>query len=202
MLSTINLKKKLLLFILIPAISLISIFDNGKKERMITKSINSIKTGQFSIYHSGHYETAWKMFLDKKILGHGPKAFRYLCSESKFRVIDQTDKNSVHSCSTHPHNTYMQLLSETGLFGFSIVFFIFIYLCYMLLKLFLSRYLLSVNLKKNYNSNIAIILGLFVYLWPISPHGNFFNNWLSILLYSQLFIFFLVNSNFLKLNKK
>ena len=56
----------------------------------------------------------------------------------------------------------------------------------------LAKYfLIKIFKKKNiYESHIVIILiGLFVYLWPISPNGNFFNNWLSILFFLQISTF-------------
>ena len=59
------------------------------------------------------------MFKDKPILGHGPKSFREKCS--------QLDYYSVRSCSTHPHNTFIQLLSETGIIGFALPFLLFSY---------------------------------------------------------------------------
>ena len=50
------------------------------------------------------------MFLDNKIFGQGPKSFRYLCNDDRFKI-------NKWSCSTHPHNYYIQLLAETGLIG-------------------------------------------------------------------------------------
>ena len=64
----------------------------------------------FSFHHQTHFSTAFRMFLDKPIFGHGPKMFRYKCSDKNYK-IDQ------HSCSTHPHNIYAQFLSELGLVG-------------------------------------------------------------------------------------
>jgi len=80
----------------------------------------------FSHDTHSHFMTAYNMFLDKKILGHGVKMFRKLCSDEKY-IYD------IWSCTTHPHNSYLQLLSETGLIGFLFVFSIFILaLCYFL----------------------------------------------------------------------
>ena len=65
----------------------------------------------FSIAHTHHYISAYKMFLDNKLLGVGVKNFRNLCKDEKYKI-------SKYSCTSHPHNTYMQILSETGIIGF------------------------------------------------------------------------------------
>tara|TARA_Y100000591_G_scaffold64604_1_gene53174 strand:+ start:182 stop:1435 length:1254 start_codon:yes stop_codon:yes gene_type:complete len=181
-----NLKKKLLIFfsmilILILAVSFISTQDKLKKHRMLLSPISALKNGHFSPMHESHYLTGLNMYKDKFIIGHGPKAFRFFCGDEKYR-------QGSYPCSNHPHNTYIQLLAETGTMGFLIIFSIFIFLCLLLFKNFFIRF----KNKKNYlsNSKIAIISGLLIYLWPISPHGNFFNNWLSGLLFFQLSIHF------------
>lgn len=55
------------------------------------------------------------MFNDNKILGDGPKNFRNECKKKEYNFSSQT-------CSTHPHNTPLQLLLETGIFSFIIYF--------------------------------------------------------------------------------
>lgn len=183
-LSNLDLKKKFLLFILIPIVVLITFQDSGKKHRMLISTFNSIKSLHFSTYHSDHYKTAYKMFLDKKIIGHGPKSFRFKCSDKKYKISES-------SCSTHPHNTYFQLLSETGILGFIIIFSLFIYFTFFILKIFYYKFILKDNLC--FNSQISIICGIFVYLFPISPNGNFFNNWLNVIFFLQISLFFLTN---------
>ena len=54
------------------------------------------------------------MFLDNKILGVGVKNFRNFCNVEKYKVD--------RSCTTHPHNTYIQILAETGIIGFFLMF--------------------------------------------------------------------------------
>ena len=77
------------------------------------------------------------MFLDNKIFGQGPKSFRYLCNDDRFKI-------NKWSCSTHPHNYYIQLLAETGLIGFFTVFLIFF------TSLIVCRYLdWTFSLRKN-----------------------------------------------------
>ena len=129
-----------------------------------------------------HYMSAYKMFLDNKLFGKGVKMFRKLCSKKEFEYDEW-------SCTSHPHNTYFQLLAETGIFGFLLIFSIFILCLLELAKIFFKKIL-----NKKYsvdNVNICLYGFFIIYLWPIMPTGNFFNNWLSIILFftSGFFIY-------------
>ena len=64
----------------------------------------------FSPQHHGHIISAIRMFMDNPIFGHGVNTFRLKCNKAEFKYNDE-------SCSTHPHNTYVQILSELGLLG-------------------------------------------------------------------------------------
>ena len=64
---------------------------------------NNEKIYFFSKEHEDHYKSAILMFLDNKFLGKGPNGFKKNCHLEKYRT-------SFESCSTHPHNTYLQLL--------------------------------------------------------------------------------------------
>ncbi len=133
----------------------------------------------FSFHHQTHYTTAMRMFLDKPISGHGVKMFRYKCKDFEFKPNLEI-KNSFgeakprYGCSTHPHNTYIQLLAETGLIGFFFVFGAFLYISFEILK-YINK------TKKKYYPESALLIAIFINLWPIIPTGNFFNNWLSMI---------------------
>jgi len=134
------------------------------------KNFNTNKnTIIFSEQHTILYKTTLKIFNDNKIIGAGPKSFRYVCSNEKYYL-------SNYSCSTHPHNFYLQLLSETGLIGFS--FLVFVYL-------FCIFFIIYFSVFKNKLNNFQIILfgSIFINLFPIAPSGNFFNNYLNIIIY-------------------
>ena len=72
------------------------------------------------------------MFLDRPIIGHGPKMFRVKCSDPKYSEI--VGYSETGSCMTHPHNFYIQLLAETGIIGFLFLFSLFVYISYLSLK--------------------------------------------------------------------
>ena len=130
----------------------------------------------FSREHHGHYVIALRMFLDNPIFGQGPRSFRYLCSEEKFIKYDGI-------CTTHPHNTYLQLLAETGLVGFFFIFLLFSFSTKELIK----KFFYNLKYKKKDNNFLQIkfisLIAIFVCLFPLVPSGNFFNNWLSFVYY-------------------
>lgn len=153
--------------------------DNSKNQKKIEKKI-------FTHEHSKIYFTAYEMFKDKPILGHGPKLFRVVCKDFKY------DKKE-DSCSTHPHNFYLQLLAETGLLGF---YFILIAFSFVLKEAIL------IFLKKKYVSSeeICLLGAFFLTLWPLTPNGNLFNNWLMIVYFMPLG--FYLNLKLFKTNSK
>ena len=64
------------------------------------------------------------MYLDNKIFGVGVKNFRKICKYEKYSVSNL-------SCASHPHNTYIQILSETGIIGFLFLINSLFYFCYL-----------------------------------------------------------------------
>ena len=134
----------------------------------------------FSKHHTHHYITAYRIFKDNIFFGVGVKNFKNFCNFENYRVSEL-------SCSTHPHNTYLQLMSEIGLFGFG--FFL------ILLIIFLNKMIkhIAMRFSKSHYFNdfqICILSGIIITLWPFVPAGNFFNNWLSIIYYLSLPIIF------------
>lgn len=128
------------------------------------------------VYHT-HYETAFNIFLSNKLFGVGTKRFRKVCSDPKYYINE-------FSCTTHPHNFYMQMLSENGLIGFFGLLIVFLNITY---KLFRKIILINFNPSVyKINSFDFILIGIFINLWPIIPSGNFFNNWMSILIYMPI----------------
>ena len=150
-------------------------------------SENSERMVLFSKTYEGHYLIALNMFKEKPIFGHGAKMFRYYCAKEENFVAP-------NACTTHPHNFYAQMLSESGLIGFFVLTTIFLYIIFLYLKnlYFQLRY------KKQFITDLGLCLlsTYFITLFPILPSGNFFNNWLSIIIYYPLgFLIYTIKNN-------
>ena len=152
-------------------------FKGVHHKNLVTNSKNEEKSSIFifSFHHQSHFNTAYRMFLDKPYFGHGLKMFRFKCKDfvenmNRFPYKKLTQ----YGCSTHPHNTYMQLLAETGIVGFLSIFSIF-----LIIGIELIKKILSVNLTLR--SSDCLLIAIFINLWPLIPTGSFFNNWLSLL---------------------
>ena len=118
-----------------------------------------------SVHHNAHARSSLKMFYDSPVVGHGPNMFRFVCHKFLYNEF---------SCTTHPHNFYLQLLSETGTFGF---LFLLIFLIQVIIKIF-SGLLKPIYSKKN-NIKFLLYLSILISIMPFFPSGNLFNNWLA-----------------------
>ena len=125
------------------------------------------------------------MFLDKPILGIGPKMFRYYCDFETYYVLN--------SCSTHPHNSYIQLMAETGIIPFLFLLIIFIFFLKIYIKQFLSIFK---NKNAYYSTHFILMLSsVFISLFPLAPTGSFFNNWLNVIYYFPVgFLIFFIKT--------
>ena len=146
--------------------------NTNKSDTKIKKEFKA-----FNIYsedHEGHILLALNLFEKNKIFGIGPKGFKHYC-----RKVNYTPKIGI--CSTHPHNILIQIVLELGLIGLA---FYIIAAIFVLFNFFKS----IVRQKFNYDylAFYSITLGLIINLFPFIPGGNFFNNWISIILYYNI----------------
>ena len=138
----------------------------------------------FTPVHDRFIRASIDIFKDNKIIGSGPNTFRYECKDYSQTIDYWNGKETLKiSCATHPHNTYAQLLSETGIIGFSFIVCLFLYLLFSLLK--------YITYKKNEDRYfiICLIMYFLIALFPLAPTGNFFNNWVSAIYFLPLGLF-------------
>jgi O-antigen ligase len=156
---------------LILIIVLTSSFSKVKVRMLHSFAENITQKSFFTPEHDSLIRTAYNMFLDKPILGHGPKMFRVICKDEKYAV-------GITPCMTHPHNFYVQLLAETGIIGFSFLFSAFAYVLYCAYRQFKSIVLRQKRYLTNYQ--VCLLAGILITVWPLTTNGNFFHNWLMI----------------------
>ena len=109
------------------------------------------------------YKSGYSVFKNYPFFGVGNKNYRVeACrkqniSQAKFDYI----------CSTHPHQIYIELLSEHGLVGFILILGFLFFLMFKILK--------SILISRNY-----IQIGAFIYVLinfiPFLPSGSFFSD--------------------------
>ena len=147
------------------------IVDQTIQQMNLSNENNSEKKHIFSKEHENLYRTSLLIFKDNIFFGAGVKNFRNFCDDQKYI------NSGYASCSTHPHNTYIQFLSELGIFGFTFILFLLFYFIYISIDHFFN-----VFKKKHIKSDfqICMLSAILISLWPFIPTGNFFNNWLCI----------------------
>jgi O-antigen ligase len=185
----INEYKILRLLTLIFSIGFIFIilsFNENIKTRMVDTTLDQIGYNKDEKYilseeHQDQFFTAINMFKQNKISGVGIKNFRDLCDEEMY-------KSGNYSCSTHPHNIYLQFLSELGFIGFLFILTILMIFSFKVINHF---YMMTFKKKNIFNNlEICLLSSVLITLWPLGPSGNFFNNWLSVIFYLPLPILF------------
>jgi hypothetical protein len=129
----------------------------------------------FSAIHHNYFTTAINIFKNNIYIGAGPKSYGWLSCPPISQY--QLDK---YSCTTHPHNFYIQLLAETGVIGFGLVVFAFLYFIKYLFVLIRSK-------KKKHEFTkeglIISLIGINLHLWPFITTGSFFTNYNCILIF-------------------
>ena len=99
--------------------------------------------------HVKDFYSGYKTWLVNKYFGGGVKTFRFNCSKA------------FYNCNTHPHNYYLEILADLGIFGLLLIIFIFLYL---ILKSFLIK-----------ETIITPFIFIFIIeIFPLKSTGSFF----------------------------
>lgn len=179
LLSNLKFIRAFSFIISIVIITLVSINFPSIKERNVDHTLRQlgVTSDEYSSRHMPMYKSAWNIYLDNLYIGTGPKTYRKVCQEDRYNFGKFT-------CSTHPHNTYLQVMSETGTLG--LIYFS-IAMLYVAKNLIFHLINIFFNRKKYFNDyQICLLICFLLTLWPIQPSMNIFNNWINIIYYFPL----------------
>ena len=115
------------------------------------------------------FYTGYAAWMENPIFGGGINSFYFNCLKN------------YGACSTHPHNYYLEILSEIGLVGFILLMFIFFKILQMCIN---SKNDFSYDFNKNLMTPFLLIF--LVEIFPLKSTGSFFTTG------NASFIFFII----------
>jgi O-antigen ligase len=91
--------KILLISILLIFFTALTTVSSRFYDRIFLHTVSQLKEGKsilsISYRHELHFITAYNMYLDNKLFGHGLKSFRYLCSSDKYNPIEKINEDNI-----------------------------------------------------------------------------------------------------------
>ena len=150
-------------------------FECGKNDNKICKKIITLQPDFITIIknfktsaYGEIYNLAFKMFKDNPLSGIGVSNFEYLCiNETKY------NKEMVnYGCASHPHNSYIQWLTEGGIFVFALFIF---YLAIIFILIFKNT--------GDIEFKIISIVVMTILFWPFMSTGSLIKNWNGVLIF-------------------
>ena len=179
----------------------LSFFDNSKflvvnfnkfvvKDTTEEEKLNS-DYKQHGSSHKYLFKTSVQIWKENKFFGTGFKSFRIEC-------LDFHSRSVYGACSNHPHNYYLEILSEIGLFGVITLLIIVLIILFRYLKYFSSKYNKDKYLDEIFYA--VIFLNFLVEFFPIRSSGSFLSTGNSA--YIFLLIGILMSNNLMKKLKK
>ena len=144
-------------------INFLNFYDQLSKMGEIVKSNNL--SFQNSPQHFKEFQSFYGPWSSNKFIGGGIKNFRFYCHKEEYKI-----NQSGFVCNMHPHNYYLEILTETGLIGFVIISIFFtLTLYYSLFKKYFTVSRLSAN-----NLITPFIFLFITEIFPIKSTGSFF----------------------------
>ena len=183
-----SLKEKLTLALIIISLFFI-IFINSDfiRLRFHKQFVKVHGVFKFQIYVN-QYRSGIEVFKKYPYFGTGNKNYGqetcYGQSSTKYKF--NAPKHDHYLCSSHPHQTYFELLAEHGFIGSIVILSIFFKLIFDLLR--------KISISRNKLQFASFIYILIVFI-PILPSGAFFSDNLLTLFFINFSLLFCVNKN-------
>jgi O-antigen ligase len=143
----------------------------------------ALGSSYFRIYKSGI-----EVFKDYPLFGVGNKNYRVITCPD----VWPDEWNEYYLCTTHPHQIYIELLSEHGILGTTIILLIFSILIFKMLK--------QTDVRDN-NLQLACLLYILFIFSPLIPSGSFFSNHPATLFWINFSLMFAANRKINIFNK-
>ena len=162
-----------LIIIQILAITITSYIRPDLSDRFINKFIQQMPVLNFSSINidNNGYWGVWRSGLQQgfttPILGIGPSGTRNTCIN--LNVNDVSWLPGKNHCGNHPHNFYIQLFAETGIFGLILGSFMFAAIIYSCYKARIENNICPL-------SATAFIIPL-AFFFPLQQFGSFYGQW-------------------------
>ncbi len=181
-LGKLNLKTKIISLLSVAVLILIIIMNTTFLKIRFVSNIKSM--GSTHKVYSQIYTSAFQVFENHKIFGVGNKNYRIeTCKKSNYLNKDNTER---YKCQNHPHQIYLELLSEHGIIGSFLIMIV-------LFKLVFSKIIKT--FKKNNFLKIGSLIYLLLMFTPLIPSGAFFGNFLLTIFMINLSIFYASDKN-------
>lgn len=142
-------------------------FENKeKRERVKKKYVATIGDKKIPLVnvHQKDLYTGYQTWVENKYFGGGVKSYKKNCFKAQ-----QVKK--IINCGPHPHNYYLEILANIGLFGLLILLSIFLISFY---KTFVKKYFMNSVLNSNQIITPFIFL-FFIEIFPVKTTGSFFS---------------------------
>ncbi len=124
-------------------------------------------------YYIHEFDAGISTFKLNKYIGGGVKSFRFNCPKRKIETINERT-----TCNMHPHNYYLEILTDLGIIGF-IIFFI------ILIIVLTKAYKSLINYKNKYLFSPFFYLFL-MEIFPFRSSGSFFTTNNAVLIFLSL----------------
>ena len=122
------------------------------------------------------YDT-WQM---NKYFGGSIRSFRIFCPYRKNININERS-----TCNTHPHNYYLEILTDIGLIGLFIIIMIFFTIIKESIRIYINK---KYSTDFNYVIITPFLILFLIEIFPLKSTGSFFSTW------NSTFIFLLLGS--------
>jgi O-antigen ligase len=195
-----NIKLKIFINLLILIISVLCIYYylvpyiNLRINEFFNTIYNFKDSPWGKLYHTGYLTFKSNIFF-----GVGLQNYNIFCeTQLKNNLINL---QNAYECSTHPHNFYIEILCESGIIGFLLLFFTFWFFFLSIINKIkkLKDNEIFLEYKSFFYGNILILL---IYFFPIKTSGRFFTTWNGFFFWFSLGVVLLMTKEFYKKNKQ